>query len=301
MVVARSWMQGPPKAILLATDLSGRCDRAFDRAVALANEWQARLVAVHVMEDAAAGIGSPEPVPSWRRAPDPHKAAEARIRSEMHEAAPNLTVVIENGDPADAIMRAAETHGCGLIVTGVARDELLGRLALGNTVSRLVRRSQIPLLVVRTRGRRPYARVVVATDFSESSRHALEAAVRFFPQTVLTLFNAYDAPMSGLITDTESYRAQFREAAARDAEAFLKSADLGGWQGQGPGLLLEYGDPERLIHAYVGENNVDVLALGSHGRSAVFDVLIGSVAQGLMATVACDVLIVREPRAISGD
>jgi nucleotide-binding universal stress UspA family protein len=295
-----SWMQGPPKAILLATDLSARCDRAFDRALSLAGEWHAKLVAVHVMEDATEGIGEANLVPSWRRTEDPQRLAEARIRSEIREVAPDLTVVIEKGDPADAIMRTAEAHDCGLIITGVARDELLGRLALGSTVSGLVRRSRTPVLVVRRRGRHPYGHVVVATDFSESSRHALEAAARFFPGSVFTVFNAYDAPMSGLITDTASYQAQFRAAAEEDAEAFIRSADLSGWRGQEPELLIEYGDPEQLLCDFVLEKDVDLVALGSHGRSALFDVLIGSVAQALISSLPCDTLVIREPRAETG-
>jgi nucleotide-binding universal stress UspA family protein len=300
-MATRSWMQGPPKTILLATDLSARCDRAFDRAVSLAAEWQARLVAVHVMEqDAADVIGGPDQLPSWRRAQDPQHAAETRIRSEIREVSPSLTVVLEKGDPADAIMRTAEAHDCGLIVTGVARDELLGRLALGSTVGRLVRRSHIPVLVVRRRGLRPYRHVVVASDFSESSRHALEATVRFFPRRVLTIFNAYDAPMAGLITDAASYRAQFREAAAREGEAFLKSADVPPWQGQRPEMLVEYGEPDRLLHDYVTAKDVDLVALGTHGRSALFDALLGGVAQQLISTLPCDALVVREPRAKRG-
>jgi nucleotide-binding universal stress UspA family protein len=290
-------MQGPPKTVLLATDLSARCDHAFDRSVSLTAEWQARLVVVHVREAPTDALGATDTVSSWRRAQDPQDMAEARIRAEISKVSPGLTVVIETGDTAEAILRAAEAHGCDLIVTGVARDETLGRLALGSTVAQLVRRSHIPILVVRKRGLRPYRHVVVATDFSESSRHALEAAVRYFPEPVLTLFNAYDAPMSGLVTDTASYREQFRAAAVRDGAAFLAASDLPVRQGQKPEVLIEYGDAERLIYEYVTERNVDLVAIGTHGRSAVFDVLIGSVAQGLLASLPCDTFIVREPRA----
>ncbi len=301
-MAARSWMQGPPRAILLATDLSARCDRAFDRAVSLATEWQARLVALHVMEEDAPGAAiRGEPVPSWRLTQDPQRAAEASIRSELKEAAPDLTVVIEKADATDAILRTADARGCGLVVTGVARDELLGRLALGSTVSRLVRRSRVPVLVVRKRGQRPYRHVVVATDFSESSRHALEAAVRFFPHQVLTLFNAYDAPMAGLASDSASFTEQFRAAAAQESEAFIKSADLTLWHGQKPQVLIEHGEPDRILYDYAREEDVDLVALGTHGRSALFEVLIGGVAQRLLATLPCDMLVVREPRAKDGD
>jgi nucleotide-binding universal stress UspA family protein len=138
---------------------------------------------------------------------------------------------------------------------------------------------------------------IVATDFSDSSRHALEATVRFFPQEDLTVFTAYDAPMSGLMTDVPAYREHFREAAARDAEAFLRLSDLSGWSGQHPEILVECGDPARLLHDYANEKDVDLVALGTHGRSALFNVLLGSVAQSLVSTLPCDALVVREPRA----
>lgn len=40
-----------PRHIIFATDFSARCDRAQDRAIQLAVQWQARLTAVHVIED----------------------------------------------------------------------------------------------------------------------------------------------------------------------------------------------------------------------------------------------------------
>jgi nucleotide-binding universal stress UspA family protein len=288
----RSWMEGPPKAILLATDLSARCDRALDRAALLASEWQARLFIVHALEDAT---GALDEVPSWRRSPDPQHLAESRVRSELRESCPGGTVVIERGEAADVILRAAETHACGLILTGVARNEPLGRLLLGSTVNGLVRRAKIPTLVVRKRGHRPYRRIVVAVDFSDSSRHAVEATVRFFPHQPLTVFNAYDAPMAGLTTDAASYRAQMKEVATRQAEQFLRSCDLSSWKGQKTDFLIEYGDPDRLLHDYASEKDVNLVAFATHGRSALFEALIGSVAQSLVSTLPCDALVI--PRA----
>jgi nucleotide-binding universal stress UspA family protein len=294
---ARSWMQGPPKAILLATDLSARCDRALDRAALLASEWQAQVIIVHALGDATGVLDGTEPVPSWRRPPDPQHLAETRIRSELREICPGANVMIEQGDARDVILRVAEAHGCGLILTGVARNEPLGRLVLGSTVNRLVRASQIPILVVRKRGRRPYRHVVVAVDFSDSSRHALEATARLFPRQPLTVFSAYDAPMSGLTTDAASYREQMKTAVTREAEDFVRSCDLSGWSGPKPELLIEYGEPDRLLYDYANVKETDLVAFGSHGRSALFNALIGSVAQSLVSTLPCDALVVREPRA----
>ena len=50
-----------PHRLLLATDLSARCDRALDRAAQLAEEWQAELVALNVLDPAA----SPDQALAW--------------------------------------------------------------------------------------------------------------------------------------------------------------------------------------------------------------------------------------------
>ena len=40
----------PPRHLLLATDLSARCDRAQDRALDLARAWKAKLTIVHALD-----------------------------------------------------------------------------------------------------------------------------------------------------------------------------------------------------------------------------------------------------------
>ena len=50
-VNAPSRMSGPARKILLATDLSARCDRALYRAAMLAKQWQSSLIVLHVVED----------------------------------------------------------------------------------------------------------------------------------------------------------------------------------------------------------------------------------------------------------
>lgn len=47
-----------PRKIMLATDLTPAGDRAFDRAVELAGQWDAELVVLHVVESSAARPGA---------------------------------------------------------------------------------------------------------------------------------------------------------------------------------------------------------------------------------------------------
>ncbi|MGD9538955.1 MAG: universal stress protein [Alphaproteobacteria bacterium] len=289
----------PPKKVLLATDLSARCDRALDRAAALAAGWQAELIAVHALEraDDLDAAELERRLPSWRRQPDIGPAVADQLRRDMMAAAPNVTAIVEKAEPTALILRVAEAQGCGLIVTGLARDETLGRFGLGTTVDRLLRRSRVPLLIVKQRARAPYGRILVATDFSECSRCALQVAAAFFPDQRLGVFHAFDSSMAGMVGDLARLEDDYREAAARDYASFLAAAGIPEARRRDFQLLVERGRPSTLLHRHVRERGTDLVVLGTHGRSALFDIFIGSTAKDILASLPCDVLVVREPRA----
>jgi nucleotide-binding universal stress UspA family protein len=290
------WMSRKPQTILLATDLSPRCDRALDRAVFLAEQWQSKLVIMHVLEDASSWA-SETIVPSWRRPPDPFAIAQRRLIEDVGAAAEIAAIVIEEGDPADAIQRTAEARDCDLIITGVARDEPFGRFALGTTVDQLLRNSSLPILVVKNRVRHAYRNILVATDFSEASRHSLEMAVRYFPGQKLTIFHAYDPPMSSFANDSTSYRRQYRTAVEAEYEAFINSTPSAELIRKHARPLLEFGAPDQLLRDCCRDTKVDLVVLGTEGRSALFEIFVGSVAKQIMAELPCDALVVREPAA----
>jgi nucleotide-binding universal stress UspA family protein len=279
--------QSLPKKILLATDLTARGDRAFDRARTLAEQWDAKLVIVHALDSTKFG---PDAGPSWRQN-DPAELATWRIRYELLDAAPGAEVVVEREDPTDLILRTAKSLGCDLIITGIASDLILSRFILGNTVDRLLRRARLPVLVVHKRGQKPYVSIVAATDFSEPSLHSLQVADRMFPGQIPVLFHAYDAPLS----DRGTLRDQFRDMARQDAEAFIARADVPGWRGSKPELLLDYGAPEALLFDLVRDRNVDLVVLGTHGRTGLANVFLGSVARQIVPAMPCDTLVVRAP------
>lgn len=289
------WADGTPVSILLATDLSVRCDRALDRAAQLASEWQAMLVGVNVLETAQA----PDLVLGWVGAQDDTdlaRFAEQQLQDDLSGLDVRVRLRIERGEPVQAIVKAARETGSGLVVTGVASNELWGRLLLGSTVESLTRQLPQPLLVVRQRPRGRYERILVATDFSDSSCHALHAAARYFPDRELVLYHATEAPMSDRlerVIDGETRR-HIEEG---DYAAFLAASDLPEGLRKRTRIIIEQGSLGVSLSRYVREHGVDLVVMGTHGRSGLMNVLLGSAASELLQWVPCDTLIVREPRA----
>lgn len=289
------WTKGPPKKLLLATDMSSRGDRALDKSAELARRWNAELHVLHVLERSLADAGDDD-VPSWRRPPDEEKVLAEQVRRDVGEAIDAFKVHVEEGDPATVIDRVARAQGCELIVTGIARDEVLGRYLLGNTVNRIVRRTPIPTLVVKRRAR-PYSRIVVATDFSDSSLHALNAAAAYFPDVPLTLLHGFEISFSGFL-DRSDLRDALRAVEAEATTDFLARSRLTAEQRRRVEVLVEHGAPEVMIRSYMKDKDVPLVVLGTHGRSAAFEILIGSVAKRILESAPGDVLLIREPKAV---
>ena len=163
--------------LLLATDFSARCDRAQDRAVQLALQWDARLTAVHAIDatdvpnDLPSRQGRPNAVERAKRLLEEEFAATEGLRASVH---------VEQGKPKKVILDVATKQHCDLIVTGIAGNEPLGQSFLGSTVTALTRSAKVPVLVVKKRVLETNERVVVASDLSEASRRALDLALALF-------------------------------------------------------------------------------------------------------------------------
>lgn len=290
---------GRPRSILLATDLGARSDRALDRAVQLAKGWQSPLVVATVIEAGAGRIDlmALRDPPDWYRGEDPEQVAERQLLEAMSAQGVDARFRVERGPPGDRLLEVAEAEGCELVVAGVARHESLGRAVLGSTVDRLARRSPVPVLVVRGRVQGPYRRMLVASDWSASAEHAMRTAMAMFPQSAITVLHGYEVPMAGLMDTTrEQMLAAVRDQALADGREFIARCQPPGGVGS-VSLVVERGDPSLLMRMYASQYPVDLAVVATHGRSALLDVMLGSVAQRLLEDLPLDTLVVRKPSA----
>lgn len=284
-------MQQQTGPILLATDLSACSDRALDRALQLAEQHQTKLIVVHIMTP----NGSPGlTTPVWCRLTPDHKVlAERRLADDLADCKVPTEVLIMTGDPVKYITEAAQTHNCSLIVTDIARDETLDRLLLGNTVKKLARKVQQPILVVKSRPRHAYRNVLVATDFSNGSRQAITAGLNVAGDAALTLFHGYNVPFQGKNTPDDAVSRSFHNAAEENVKEFIANTpDL--CERPAPTLVLQAGQPKTLLSEYVFNERSELVVTGTHSLTGILRTAIGSVAERLLEALPCDVLIVRQ-------
>jgi len=134
----------PIHVILHPTDFSDRSLAALPLACALARDYGARLVILHVCAPIIAygeGILPPDPEAISR---------EARERLDRLDIPDGIRVErqFEEGDPAELILSVAQDLDCDLIVMGTHGRTWLRRLLMGSVAEQVVRRASCPVLTV---------------------------------------------------------------------------------------------------------------------------------------------------------
>ena len=144
-----------------------------------------------------------------------------------------------------------------------------------------------------------FKHVLVPVDYSEPSRRALELALTLGAE--VTVVHAWDRPAyvgEQVIHHTDGSRRSLteliRENAEREMTDFL--AQVSAPAGQAYHHRLLSGEPVTVILAEAGRGDYDLLVVGSHGRSGMTKLLLGSVTEKLIRLSPIPVLTVPAPR-----
>lgn len=121
-----------------------------------------------------------------------------------------------------------------------------------------------------------------------------------YPGAAVHLLHVIDFAEAGIATGMDvgmtTNVEEWEEAARARADALFEDAreraEETGFAGDVVTRTV-VGTPARSIVAYAEEENVDYVVMGSHGRSGVSRVLLGSVAESVVRRAPCPVLVVR--------
>lgn len=155
------------KHILYTTDFSENTHNVCAYAQYMANQFQAKLTLLHVIEeelldllifdfgiDRAAGVEKRLSIMKehFQNVKD---QVINKVKAEYEpEKINEEDIVVEKGNPVKMILRVAEERSCDLIVMGFKGRGALEDAMMGDTVRRVLHRSKVPVLVVQTTGKK---------------------------------------------------------------------------------------------------------------------------------------------------
>lgn len=129
-------------------------------------------------------------------------------------------------------------------------------------------------------------KILYPTDFSSYSNqayfHALELAETYGASLTVAYVHSEDTP-----GDREYWQGQLEQVRPANPKIAVTH------------VLLD-GDAATEIARYAADAGIDVIVIGTHGRTGVDRPMLGSVAEKVMREAPCSVLVVKLPRGVSG-
>jgi nucleotide-binding universal stress UspA family protein len=270
------------KSILAVTDLSLDASHAVERAAMYAVEHRALLNLLY-----AAAPGDPNCSDAVGRLAQLAKLVAQRFGVTVQTA--NRT-----GDTLEQIVEAARCND--LIVISHRRERSLSAFIYGTRFERLMRLSRCPVLVTKLKPRKRYRRILVAVDFTDTSKALVNLALDVDPDSEIELFHAINTIDETKLRSADvSYQAikAYRHRTRLEAQdrMFWLTDSFGARKGRVMSAIGQ-GDPARQAAAQQEYVGADLIVVGKRRRSALAEFFCASVAQRLFSWSSSDVLVV---------
>jgi nucleotide-binding universal stress UspA family protein len=287
------------KRIVVGHDLDVGGEVALGSATALANRFNAAIRLVHVLEplDAYQRISHPLTSPYTLD----EIAQKTGVRLQSLSASPNLARLqveyeVRVGKPFVELITAGKSWPADLIVVGgSSRTE---EPFLGSTSERIVRKALIPVMVAKKLLSSEAKTFLVPTDFSACARKAAEEvlvlAKSFSAHVIflhaLDLSHSYTVAYAHELGVSVPISPPLPEEIEPEWETFLAGLPLDkvDWE-----KSTEEGQAATTIVHQAELMQADLIVIGTHGRSGLPHMLLGSVAEKVVRRASCPVLTIR--------
>lgn len=299
------------RKVVVPVDGSMFSERALPYAATIvrASGGELDLVLVHVREaPASADLRLLPELDDWEI---DHRQREAeylerlvlRVQEE-HELAPRRTLL--DGEIVPSLERHVKESGTDLVVLTSHGRAGLERAWLGSVSDAVLRKLEIPVMLIRPSDTEPLARsrepefrhILIALDGSPRAERAIAPALALARNGARVTLLRVIAPDSGAsspylphaVVFTREQLEKRRTEALRYVDETTCAVRRGGAVEVAGSVVIDY-HPAHAILDYAAQHGIDLLALGSHGRNPVARLLLGSVSDKVVRAAATPVLL----------
>lgn len=258
------------KRILVPVDFSKEAEYAAKVAASIAKRTDSEIILLHMLE-LPVNIIDPAEISSINTGPQAlfyMKQAHEKFDNFIQKPFFKGIKVVESIQFSMAfagIIDESKKHKIDLIVMGSQGASGLQEMFIGSNTEKVVRRSSVPVLVVKSNGVEfDIKNIVFASDFKKESK-------KTFPK-VMEFANLFDAKFHFLYVNT-IHNFNTTKAIEERMHNFIKDFDLKDYK------TVIYNDIsiENGILSYSNDAQADLIALNTHGRSGLSQLFNGSI------------------------
>lgn len=283
--------------LLLAAESSEFSEGAIREAIRLAKRCGSKLTALSVIEsNPEFETMAPAILEKLEKEALAHlDSVKARAKQEGVACE---TITYEGEDSYKYIVEEALKQKSTMIIMGRRGKKGFRRLVMGSTTSWTIGHSPCSVMVVPRAAQVDFKSIVVATDGSKYSTAAASEAIGIAKRnksklTVIAVIPADIAMVTDIdftAIDREKFADQEMQTAEKNAKEVKDAAQKAGVDAQ---AFVMSGKPADAIIEIARDKTADLIVVGSHGRTGLDRLLMGSVTERVIVMSSCAVLAVK--------
>lgn len=282
----------PLSSIVVPVDFSEGAEQALARALQLPVGPKTKVTLLHVLPDDIPGTLRKQAIAEAERGLEKVLARVHHTAAAQGLSPAQFVADVVEGDAAAQILKRARTVEAELICLGRHGKRPVVDLFIGSTALKVVKRGEVPVLVVKHPGQARYRKVLVALDAGQKDGRVLRGAAAVLdPAVRVSALTVAAVPFEGYVelsgAQVTTYREQARKAATLALREMLKKSPVR----VTPKVLL--GDARVLVLEEAKAMDAELVVVGTSTRKGLERLLVGSVAQWVLEKARCDVLVTR--------
>jgi CPA2 family monovalent cation:H+ antiporter-2 len=292
-----------PRQLVAATDFTDAAGHAVDRAFELASMHGASLTLAHglgldglTLLQGMLGPRLPEVAASLRDAALGRLRALADDRGRPKDV--SVDVAVDVGSASHFVDQLVRSKPADLLLVGARNGDVLHRVLMGSTASRLLRTSPCPVLSVKRPVEGPYQHLLIGVGEGPDTERHVRIARSLAPNASVTLLHALVLPASDALRDAgitddmyDAFRAEHIAAAEERIRTFAQRIGL---PQEATRVLVVVGDPARALLEHEESAGCDLIVMGRIDRHSDEPLPVGSATRQVLAGSVADVLVIAD-------
>lgn len=273
------------KNILVTIDFSESSKYVIENSIRLAEKFHSQITLMHVIAD--------EKISSeiLKMYTESVKLKLENISSTIKSKGIEVNkIIIEKGVPFEKIILEAQNNEYNVIIAGSGNKEKQEAYKLGTTVEKIVRKNQIPVWVVKNEDLKEIHKIICPVDFSDASKRALNNAITLAHKfgaelLIMNVFIPVNYSSMRFEVDNASENKELKKKQEKNLNEFLEQFDFSHIKYR---IEIKEGEPFLEILKGIMKNKIELLVMGTTGKTGLSRLLMGSVTEKVIREVPCN-------------
>ncbi|MCU0412911.1 MAG: universal stress protein [Ignavibacteriaceae bacterium] len=277
--------------ILVPIDVNTDSTEQINATIKLANAYKSEIILMSVVGDTELNDNIKDIVVK-SVAESLNEIKEVLISNKVKVREPEVLI----GKIVDTIVQKANSENVNLVLIGAKEKKKREKFKLGVITEQIIRESDIPVWLVNGERKTLLSSILCPVDFSEPSKRALTNAVLLARKfnarlNIITVYEPLEYVSKRINIDLDEENATRLKRVKNEMKTFTKEFNLEGVEHK---IEMKCGKADEKILNTIKKQNIDLLIMGTNGRTGLSRFFMGSVTEKVIREMPCSFITIKK-------